>query len=79
VETVDDPPMRGGLLATGTLEGGPVGRGATLRDETTGTPVRVLAVEFATRTRLATGRTTLVIDRKDRAAVVSGAVLVASD
>lgn len=76
VEALFDIPTRGGLIVTGKLVEGEIENGTVLRDETTGSHVHVVAVEFATPATERTGRTSLVIDRADSAHVSEGAVLV---
>jgi len=71
-----DLPAREGLLVTGHVTEGDIGPNTTLREQTTGRQVRILSVEFLTPAAIRENRTTLVVDRRDAAAVEAGSVLV---
>ena len=65
VDEVFDLPIRGGLLVVGTfIDGQPVCI-PSFRDTTTGHPLTVFGVEFATARTLRTGQTTFLLHRAD--------------
>jgi hypothetical protein len=78
VETTFDLGDENGILAPGQLLTGAIGGGTTLRTESTGRLVRVLAVEFRCSAvpKESTNGVTLVIDRADTTAIEDGTVLI---
>ena len=79
VERVEDPPERGGVLATGRLAGGSIGDGVTLRQESTGRTVRVLVMDFGTPADLSRKLYTVVLDRREATWVEPGMELTVED
>lgn len=77
IEEVFDIPSRGGLLAVGKVLEGEIVQGMTLQDEQTRQQVRVIGLEFLTPRDLATGGTTLLLERSQPSPVRPQATLVA--
>jgi hypothetical protein len=76
VETVEDLPYRRGLLLTGRLAGGPLAWGTILLEETSQTSVRVVSMDFPSKTQLAQGLRTLVVERSTAPLMGAGTVLI---
>ena len=72
VNEVFDIPARGGLIAVGSTRNGEFIGIPKLRDEASGRPIRVLAVDFPTPRTRRTGETILVVDRADAKYVEPG-------
>jgi hypothetical protein len=79
IDTTFDLPGRGGILTPGRLLAGRITAGTVLRSESTGQEVHVLSVEFPTPKQRGTDQVTLLIDRKDLAALTEGAVLISQE
>jgi hypothetical protein len=73
IDLVFDLPARQGLLAVGKVQSGVVTAGMTLLDTQTGTPVKVLGVEFESPADRRLGQTTLLLERTPT--VTAGRVL----
>ena len=75
IEKVFDLPQRSGLLVSGRLTDGVVSAGMVLREEGTGLPVRVLGVEFESRTDRRSRTVTLLVERGPTSPVAQGRTL----
>jgi hypothetical protein len=76
IEQIFDLPARGGLIAAGRMLAGSVTAGLTLRDQATGATVRVIRVEMVPPPPDRPDQVAIIVDRKDSAAVRTGATLV---
>ena len=72
VNEVFDIATRAGLIVVGHAEPRDFIGVPNLRDELTGHPINIIAVDFPTPRTMRTGETILVVDRADAAYAVAG-------